>query len=239
MYNKSEIKYQSSVNDNKDWIKGIIVALPIVIGYIPIAITFGILSVQANVPLYYAVLMSILVFAGASQFVAISMISAGAGSISIITATLVLNLRHLIMSMSLMNKFKNIPLSWKVPLSFGVTDEVFAVASAAEKESSEKFLAAITLSSYCSWIVGTLIGGLLANIIPASISSGMSIALYAMFISLLVPSIRKSWRIGVIAIISGLLCFVFSAFFERGWAIIMATITGSFFGIIFNIGDEE
>lgn len=214
----------------KLFVEGLVAAIPIVIGYLPIGITFGVLSIQADISLYHAVLMSGLVFAGASQFVGLNMLIAEAASFTIIFTTCVINLRYLVMSMSLMHSVKVLPNGLKALLAFGVTDETFVVASLKNKQSGW-FLGGLIFTAYASWVCGTLIGGLLADFIPSSVSSGMAIALYAMFIGLLVPSVRKSWKVGVIAIASALLSYIFSLFLDMGWTIIGATILGSALGI--------
>jgi len=216
-----------------DFKKGIIKALPIIIGYLPIAISFGIIAAQANIEIYQAVLMSLLVYAGASQFMAVNMILIGALGIEIVFATLILNFRHFIMSMSLMNRLEGIPLPWKSLLSFGITDETFAVAAIDEsiEKASPYFILGLFIGAYGSWSLGTLLGGLLAMVIPPTISKSMSIALYAMFIALLVPAIRRQWRLGIIAVVSSLLNLVLSKWLSGGWGIVLSTMLGSSVGI--------
>ncbi|TYR79756.1 AzlC family ABC transporter permease [Priestia megaterium] len=217
---------------------GITAALPIIIGYVPIAITFGMIGVQSGVSLFHTVMMSILVFAGASQFVGVGMIAAGASSMTIIVTTLVLNLRHFIMSLSLMNKLPFLSLNTKAFLAFGVTDETFAVASL-HKKHSKPFLVGLISSAYLTWVIGTLLGGLLANFIPKSISAVMAVSLYALFIGLLVPSIRENVRILAVVLLSVLLSYLFSMFLPSGWAIVLATVLASSIGIFIRIEEEK
>lgn len=93
-------------------------------------------------------------------------------------------------------------------------------------------------TSYATWVLGTLIGGLLANFIPTSITSVMSISLYAMFIGLLVPAIRNSWKLILIVIPSVLLSYLFSLFLKGGWPIVIATILGSALGIVIKMEED-
>ena len=230
---KSGIKREVKSMPYDEFKKGIIKALPIIIGYLPIAISFGIIAAQANIQIYQALLMSLMVYAGASQFMAVNMILLGALGIEIVFATLILNFRHFIMSMSLMNRLEGIPLPWKAILSFGITDETFAVAAIDEtlEKSSPYFILGLFIGAYGSWTLGTLLGGLLAMVIPPTISKSMSIALYAMFIALLVPAIRRQWRLGVIAALSSLLNLILSKWLSGGWGIVLSTILGSAVGI--------
>jgi 4-azaleucine resistance transporter AzlC len=216
--------------------RGMTVGFPIMLGYIPIAITYGVLAKQSGLSLVELTLMSVLVFAGASQFMGANMIALGAGSVEIIIATFVLNFRHFVMSFSFMNKLRSVPISWKVPLALGLTDETFAVSSLHIHEAKEKnghwFYAALTLTAYLSWVIGSMAGGLLGEIIPEILSQSMGIALYAMFIGLLVPSVKKELKVGLIAIIAMLINVICLQFMSSGWAIVSGTVLGGLSGVL-------
>src|SRR5699024_7088341 len=143
--------------------QGIIAGFPIMVGYIPIALTYGVLAKQSGLSLTELTLMSVMVFAGASQFMGVNMIAVGAGVSEIIIATFVLNFRHFVMSLSFMNRLKSINLNWRASLSLGLTDETFAVSSLYTEQAEEKkgylFYTALILTAYTSWIVGSFIGG--------------------------------------------------------------------------------
>lgn len=211
--------------------KGLSSAAPIAIGYVPIAIAFGVIARQAGLPFVETVLMSMMVFAGASQFMAVQMATAGALGMEIIVATLVLNFRHFVMSLSLMDRLRNAPLLTKAGLSFGITDETFAVATMDEQGQDTPlhpaYMAGLILLAYGSWVSGTVIGALFAQVIPPAISDSMNIALYAMFIGLLVPAVRKMWRAGAIALIGMALNALFGLFLPGGWATILATVSAA------------
>jgi 4-azaleucine resistance transporter AzlC len=231
----------SEVLDKNDFLCGMTAAVPIAIGYVPIAIAYGVISVQSGIPLLQTVCMSLMVYAGASQFMAAGMVLTGSGFVEIILATFVLNFRHFIMSMSLMHSLKHIPKQWKLVLAFGITDESFAVLSMKGKQAdldlSHIYAAGVMVTAYASWVIGSLIGGIFADAIPPSISSSMSIGLYAMFIGLLVPAIRGAWRVGLIVAASMALSYVFGLFFDRGWAIVFATILAALVGVV--VPEEE
>src|SRR5690625_4813596 len=216
--------------------KGIAAGFPIMLGYLPIAITYGVLARQSGMTLTELTLMSVMVFAGASQFMGANMIAVGAGVLEIIIATFVLNFRHFVMSLSFMNRLREVPLRWKAPLSLGLTDETFAVSSLHTKEAKmEKgalFYTALILTAYISWIAGSFLGGVLGEVIPERLSQSMGIALYAMFIGLLVPSVKKELKVGLIAILAMLinaLCLQMGM--STGWAIVFGTILGGMSGI--------
>lgn len=223
--------------------KGITVGFPIMLGYLPIAITYGVLAKQAGMTLTELTLMSVMVFAGASQFMGANMIAVGAGALEIIVATFVLNFRHFVMSLSFMNRLREIGLKWKAPLSLGLTDETFAVSSLHTKEAKmEKgafFYGALILTAYFSWIIGSFLGGILGEIIPEQLSQSMGIALYAMFIGLLIPSVKKEWRVGLVAVIAMLINVICSQFMSEGWAIVFGTVLGGLSGVLLLKEDES
>ncbi|AVR01079.1 branched-chain amino acid transporter AzlC [Oceanobacillus iheyensis] len=223
--------------------KGIAAGFPIMLGYLPIAITYGVLAKQAGMSLTELTLMSVMVFAGASQFMGVNMIAVGAGALEIMIATFVLNFRHFVMSLSFMNRMRGIGLQWKLPLSLGLTDETFAVSALHPDEAKEEkgswFYLALILTAYFSWIAGSFLGGVLGEVIPDQLSQSMGIALYAMFIGLLVPSVKKEWKVAIIAILAMLINGLFVELgMSSGWAIVLGTIIGGMSGI-FLMKEEE
>lgn len=232
----SEVVERSNAGISHSLKRGAMAGLPIMFGYLPIAITYGVLASEAGLNLFEITMMSVMVFAGASQFVATNMILTSVSAIEIILATFVLNFRHFVMSFSFMNQIRSFSLKWKIPLSMGLTDETFAVGSLHKKESKGSyggwFYAAMILVSYSSWVGGSFLGGVLGEVIPTALSQSMAVALYAMFIALLVPSIRREWKIGIIAIISMGVNYILSALgVSNGWSIVVATLVGGASGI--------
>lgn len=208
--------------------KGCFAGLSIAIGYFPIAVTFGLIAVQqGQLSLWEATFMSMWVFAGASQYISIQLIGAGVTAVEIILATFILNLRHFLMSTVLSQQLK--PSRINNLLAFGLTDETFAVSTLSDaKEKDEPvYFAGIMLTAYSSWVLGTLLGVLSAGWIPDPLRQSMGIALYAMFIGLLVPSVRKSWKITITAMIGALISWGASLFLSAGWAIVTATLVGT------------
>ncbi|MBM7551135.1 AzlC family ABC transporter permease [Thalassobacillus pellis] len=216
--------------------RGFVAGLPIMLGYLPIAVTYGVLARQSGLSNIELTLMSILVFAGAAQFMAANMIAIGTGAAELIIATFVLNFRHFVMSLSFMNRLRGIALKWKVPLSLGLTDETFTVSSLHKKEAKEQygvwFFGSLILTAYVAWIGGSYLGGVLGDILPARLSQSMGIALYAMFIGLLIPSIKKESKVAVVAVIAMATNFIFSVNgMSDGWAIVLGTLIGGLSGI--------
>lgn len=218
--------------------RGFQASLPIALGYIPVAITFGVLAMQAGMSLLELTLMSALVYAGASQFMGANMLAAQASAIEIIVATFVLNFRHFIMSFSFANTLREtVPLRGRFLLSLGLTDESFAVAainkSKAKEANSTYFYGTVFFIAYLSWVSGSFLGGLLGEVIPEQLSQSMGIALYAMFIGLLIPAVKVNVRLAYIAVVAMLVNLLFSQFVSDGWAVVFGTIIGGATGIYF------
>lgn len=218
---------------------GLKAAIPIAIGYIPIGITFGLLARSAGIPNYITVMMSLIIFAGASQFVGINLIALGTGFLEITLTTFILNLRHLLMSASLSQKV--VPGASKgvlAILSFGITDETFTVASFREEaQLKPEFLAGLNLLAFSAWNVGTWLGVFLAAGLPEAVKTSMGIALYVMFIGLLVPSCRRSKATLFIALLAMGVHFLLYyipafAFLSSGLRIVITTILTALVGAI-------
>lgn len=183
--------------------KGLAQGLPIFLGYIPAAVAFGVLGAATGLSVYETSAMSVWVFAGASQFMALNLIQNGVNIPEIIFAAFVLNLRHLLMSTVLTQKIKG---NWLVKsiLAFGITDEAFVLSTVCNNGDKDEGslgidaarFAGMALVAYSGWVAGTLLGVVFVNILPQAVMKGMGISLYAMFIALLVPSLKKSRKMG-------------------------------------------
>lgn len=212
---------------------GVQAGLPIAVGYLPLAVSFGVLAVQSPLSVTQSVLMSVIVYAGASQFMAVNMLLLGAVGAEVVLATFVVNFRHFIMSMSLARRWVRQPKWVQALLSLGVTDESFAVASMAARELTARpsFMSGLMLCAYGAWVSGTALGGLLSFLIPPALGSRMVIALYAMFIALLVPSVRRSWAVLAVAASGAFLNTVLRPVLGTGWSIIAAASVAALLGV--------
>jgi len=224
---------------------GVKAGVPIALGYIPIAITFGMISQTSGIPNFITVMMSIIVFAGASQFISVEMMAAGASVVEIIITTFILNFRHFLMSSSLCSKIKgNTQTRIMNIVAFGITDETFAVASLQKQSVSQHWLLGLNFTAHFAWVAGTIVGIYAGNILPEVLRTSMGIALYAMFIALLIPSLKKARKILIVsllsAVISGLLFFMpLLSFITSGWRIIISTVVAAAIGAKMNESGEE
>lgn len=221
--------------------EGFIASLPIVIGYFPIAIAFGLMAKNTSLSLWDASLLSILVYAGASQFMALELIYAGVSPLNIIIATFLLNIRHMMMTASLSIDFKDIPKRALPLIGFGITDETFSVISFNKDKISLPFVSIVCLLSYLSWGLGTIVGYAIGEIVPATLQSSLSIGLYAMFAALLFPEIKKSNRTLFIALLAAAIYAViyYTNILNSGWDIIAAIVLSSWIGVLVFEEHEE
>src|SRR5699024_353430 len=219
-------------NSSRLFLHGVQAGLPIAIGYVPIAVAYGALGVASGLTWWHTLLMSLLVFAGASQFMAAGMVAAGAGVVQIIIATFVLNFRHLILSLSLFGRLREISPVRRAALSLGLTDETYAVLIARtqhqEPMPTAGFVVGTMITAYLAWVCGSALGAIFAAVIPADISSGMSVALYAMFIALLMPAARKSAWAALTAAFAMVLCYGFNQFMAPGGSIVCVSLLADY-----------
>lgn len=221
-----------TITQTKGFRQGIRDSLPIVTGYVPIAIAYGVLGVKSGIPSSAIVAMSIFIYGGASQFMAITLFLAGTAPVEMAIATGMLNIRHFVMELSF---HKNLKAGFrdKVLTSLGLTDETFAFLSL-ESSPSPEYSKGVMLSSYLSWIGGTVIGALSGNFIPEVVSKGMSIGLYTLFITLLVSALRGKLRLIFIPLTGMLVNSVVSRFLSPGMSILisitLASLVGAWFG---------
>jgi 4-azaleucine resistance transporter AzlC len=217
--------------------------LPIALGYLPVAITFGILGRQSGLSVAAVTGMSAWVYAGASQFLAVKMVAGGIGYSQIVIATLILNFRHFLMSTSLARRIDvNKPKA--AVLSFWVTDETFVVASvhSASEDLQPLGFLVMAIMAYLAWLSGTFAGGIFADYIPVRIVNSMGIGLYALFIALLIPSARKHWQYAVVAVVSALATWGLARLlpgFSEGWTLIAATLGVSALGTLLPDAEKE
>ncbi|MBR2929239.1 MAG: AzlC family ABC transporter permease [Oscillospiraceae bacterium] len=208
--------------------------VPIVFGFVPVAIAFAVMAQQAGFRGGETVLMSATVFAGASQIMAAGMFGKGAGIAAIILATFMMNLRHVIMSTCVFNRMQNAPLPLRLLAAFGLTDESFGCFTTLEKERCTIwfFLGLITVT-YSSWVGGTALGVLFSSFLPPIISASLGIALYALFIGILAPNLGGNVRLVMLVLLAGGMNALLCRVMDSSWALIAATLASACFGLFF------
>jgi 4-azaleucine resistance transporter AzlC len=179
-----------------DFRRGAVAAWPICLGYFPIGLALGVLAQQAGLPWWAMALMSVLVFAGSSQFICVALLATGASIPSIVLTTLMVNLRHVLMSSALAVHLNGIDRSFLAVFAYGITDESFAVNMARFRQGNwNRWSALITnlLPNLC-WISATTVGVLVGQFIPRG-AFGIDYALVAMFLCLLTYQLHSRLHI--------------------------------------------
>ncbi|KUP09197.1 branched-chain amino acid ABC transporter permease [Bacillus coahuilensis m2-6] len=210
---------------NQSFLSGIRGGLSIAIGYFPIAVAFGLLAKNVGLTSLETVMMSIFVFAGAAQFMSLNLIALGTAGVEIVLTTFIVNIRHLLMSASLNEKMHK-DKGWKRALyAFGITDETFSVLATKPGPITSQYAFGVILCGYSSWVFSSFLGFIIGSFLPVVLQESMSIALYSMFVGLLVPSMKKSVKVFSLAFLSAAFHSIFFvAGLSTGWAILFASL---------------
>jgi 4-azaleucine resistance transporter AzlC len=211
---------------------GVKAALPVVLGYVPVGIAFGLLAQKAGLTAYETGLMSLFVYAGASQFIAVEMILKGIFWFPIVLATFFINLRHLLMSSTLSLFFNKSSLRTLGLLSSQLTDESFAVAMSNTSEilNRPRYLFGLQMTSHLAWITGSVGGAFFGRLIDPE-GYGLPFALPSLFICLLVfqiKSLNHFWMM----VIAGISSLIFKWAFPGSWYILLAPLLAAGMGVI-------
>lgn len=206
--------------------KGSQAGISIAIGYFPVALTFGLLAKTTGLSIGETLLMSLVVYAGAAQYISLSLLSLGTGAFEIVLTTLIVNIRHFLMSASLHEKSENDHPVTKAAYAFGITDETFSVAAVKEGTVSAGYMFGLNLIAYLSWVIFSGVGFAVGASLPQTLQESMSVALYAMFVGLLVPSMKKGVKVVFLAVLAAIFntIFTFTNALSTGWAIVVATL---------------
>lgn len=215
-----------TINQGTEFKKGIQAGISISIGYVPVALTFGLIAKTTGLSLGETVMMSMIVFAGAAQYMSLSLLALGTGIFEIILTTFIVNIRHFLMAASLNEKMETDRVFKRILYSFGITDETFSVAATQPGTVTTGYMFGLNSIAYSSWVIGSGIGFAIGAGLPQTLQQSMSIALYAMFIGLLVPSMKQSGKVVFLAVVAACLNLVFTMteILTAGWAIVAATL---------------
>ena len=204
--------------------------IPIGVGYLAVSFTFGIWAVESGVPIWMTILISITNLTSAGQFAGTGLMVAGASFFEIGLSVFVINIRYMLMSLALTQKLaKRTRIGQKLIFGYAVTDEVFAIASTREREVTAHYMFGLISTPILGWTLGTALGAITGSILPERLADAMGIALYAMFIAIIIPPAKKSRPIlGAIAISIVITCVlryvpIFN-FITEGFAMIIATV---------------
>lgn len=225
---------------NSSFRKGIIDCIPTLFGYVGIGIAAGIIGKAANLTILEITLLSIIVYAGAAQFIITGLLLTTAPIMVIIFTVFLINLRHLLMGMTIAPFFKRFSLINNIGIGTLLTDETFAVAVNAisqQKTIDANWMHGLNIAAYLVWIMSCITGAILGNWLPDPYQFGFDFSLIAMFIGLLYLQFindkkhSKLHNLFVIFIVSILMIFLMRIMIPE-LAIIVATLLGCFIGVL-------
>ena len=234
-----------------NFLAGLRTSLPLIIGYFPVAVAFGISATSIGLSELDATLISLIIFAGASQFAFVGLLAEGTSALTAMLIVVGLNLRHLLYSTSISPSLKGMSLKQKLSAAFGLTDEVFASAfsllKGIPKGNRWSWLIGLELGAYGSWIIGTWVGASSGDLLLAKfgfLKPALAFALPALFLSLLLPMVVvKSGNDGkkaqsfirnrtIITIVSAMvIAFSANAFEQATLGIFVAALVSPLLGI--------
>ena len=175
--------------------RGLRDGIPIALGYLSVSFAFGIMAVSEGLTAWQAILISVANVTSAGQFAGVEIMTVCGGLVEMALTQLVINIRYALMSLSLAQKVDS---TFKKPtrmaVSFCVTDEIFAVSVSRNKTISKYYMLGIISVSYVGWIAGTAFGAVLGGVLPAVISDALGIAIYGMFLAIILPAARDDSR---------------------------------------------
>ncbi len=191
--------------------KGIRNGLPIGVGYFAVSFALGIAAVNAGISPFAAMIMSLTNLTSAGEYAGITVIAAASGYVEMAVIQLVTNARYLLMSFSLSQKFDNkLPLFHRLFISFGITDEIFALSSTEPGKIDPVYIYGILLTAIPGWTIGTLTGAIMGNILPKILVNALSVGLFGMFIAIIIPPARKSIKLSGVIVFSMCASYIFS-----------------------------
>lgn len=179
--------------DQMNFKRGIQDGIPIGLGYFAVSFTFGMMAVSGGLTAWQAVLISLTNLTSAGQFAGLGIIVAGGSMWEMALTQLVINLRYCLMSFSLSQKLeKNISTGHRLAVAFGVTDEIFGVSASQEGRLSPWYNYGVMSMAIPGWTLGTLVGAVLGNVLPGFLVSALNVAIYGMFLAVIIPPAKKN-----------------------------------------------
>jgi predicted branched-subunit amino acid permease len=218
---------------NKQLKKGMIDALPIFFGYLSVGFAFGIYAIKSGFPIWSPILMSLTHLSGTGQFALVKVANNGGGIFEICFAISVLNIRYILMALSISQRLSpSISLKQRLLIAMADTDEIIAVALKSYGLVTFAYIMGLFLSSYAGWNLGTLLSVLGGALLPQCVINALGIALYAMFVAIIIPD-AKRFRPMLYCISTAAILNIAFRFFptairpNQSWSILIAGIVAA------------
>lgn len=199
-------------SENTSWfLKGMRDGIPIGLGYFAVSFALGITAKKIGITPIQSMAMSFMMVASAGQYAALTVIASAGGLLQMALTTLVVNLRYLLMSCALSQKVDpKLPMIHRLGISYGVTDEIFGIAMATEGTLNPRYNYGAISVAAPGWALGAFLGGVVGAILPATLVNALGVALYGMFLAIVIPPAKKNHFVAAVVAISMVLSYVSS-----------------------------
>lgn len=229
----------------QDFQYGLRDGVPIALGYFSVSFSFGIMALKGGLSVLQAAITSLTNMTSAGQFAGLQIIIAGGTLLEMAATQLIINLRYALMSLSLSQKLSgNVTLWQRFIIAFANTDEIFAVAMSHNRELTFSYMVGLQILPIIGWTSGTACGALAGSMLPAAINSALSVALYGMFLAVVIPAAKKTRPVLLMALLAAAIsCILYYVpLFQgisAGMSIIICTVAASVVGaIVFPVKEE-
>ncbi len=214
----------------QEFLAGVRDGIPICLGYFSVSLAFGLTAVLSGLPVWAAIVISLTNLTSAGQFAGANLLIAQGSMIELAISMLIINARYFLMSLSVSQKVEQkMTMKQRLGISYGITDEIFAVSMQHKGDLSAVYMAGLIFTPVVGWTGGTIVGAVATSLMPESLASALGIALYGMFIAIIIPPAREHKNV-LIAIILAIIASVAFANLpvlknlSSGWAIIIITV---------------
>ncbi len=229
-----------------DFKRGMRDGIPIAMGYVPVSFTFGLMAVSVGMTWWQALLISVTNLTSAGQFAGLDIMAASGAYMEMALTEFIINLRYALMSLSLSQKLdRSMTLPHRFAISYGITDEIFGVASSRKGEVGKWYFYGLISLPFIGWQAGTLFGALLGGVLPAMVSDVLGIAIYGMFLAIILPQAREDaacLKVIFVAVAMSC-CFRWIPVFRHvssGFVIIICAVAASALGAwLYPVKEEE
>lgn len=210
--------------------EGLKKGVPICLGYLPVSFAFGVMCVNGGISPIVATIISLTNLTSAGQVAGVTLMMQCASIFEIAFTVLIINLRYILMSLSLSQKIDpKTPWYKRILMSFSITDEIFGIASIEKKEIKLSFMMGLLTTPLLGWVLGTVLGSFFAGMFSEKLLASMDIALYAMFIACVIPVAKKQKNVLFCAVIAIVISCILEyipifSFIGLGFKVIIATI---------------
>lgn len=226
------------------FLKGMSHGIPIALGYLSVSFGFGIMAVKSGLSVIASALISITNLTSAGQAAGVGIIAAGGTLLEMALTQLVINIRYSLMAISLSQKLdSSFNTGRRLIASYGITDEIFAVASSQKGKITASYMYGLIFISFLGWTAGTVMGASAGQLLPEAVTNAMGIVLYGMFLAIIIPPSKKSRSILAVVVIAAAVSVLFKYVFTAvsgGFAVIISAIAAAAAGaLLFPVSDEE